>query len=633
MKQEIVDFFRKCRYKAKERIKWNKDYFFLKHSMNYHRNKRIIFSVSKFVALLGSLIYILISSKIILFTEKHTPYFNVDFYTDYISKNGVLGTQITLTLICVSLIALISNIENKYVYGERILDLAFPSKILSFKVILLALFASLLTNICLMLNNYPFVYSVSVLLLTVYLAIFILYRFATVFLSRGSLRKELFYKYYKSNLTHMKKARPIEPHVSEPLRKLKVVTLKHISNKNYPELNEYMLLYFNLLKVTLFNKPKQVQEYYTEHTNFQDIIGHINEFALAMLHEGKALYGLQIYNSLLRHINYYKIVCVQEIAFTSESFLEAFSDLKDIIQIKRYLSELLYMSKMLLQQTYLYSTVDLSYCRLAKPKNMIYYFAKRGMYEKIYDLIIHSDKLSDIEKSELIESVRMRIIDLTSSSLEQDIEDFRQKERFHKKDRIYGLDIKGEPISLLFIRFIEQNDIKHFVYYSYAWNNPDKKDRSVSFALILTMLSVLNNLHHKGKREYLYDINIEPKAVRQLFKKCELLNIKVDDQTLNDFYSFITENYIVDKKETEERKRLYSFHPKLSFDQNVVDMLFAYLYWKNQKEHTLQEIATEHNLIYRKGIEKIILNLCPENAEKIKKINADYQYREKKNKK
>lgn len=45
----------------------------------------------------------------------------------------------------------------------------------------------------------------SVLLLTVYLAIFMLYRFATVFLNRGSLRQELFYKYYKSNLSHMKK--------------------------------------------------------------------------------------------------------------------------------------------------------------------------------------------------------------------------------------------------------------------------------------------------------------------------------------------------------------------------------------------------------------------------------------------
>ncbi len=133
-----------------------------------------------------------------------------------------------------------------------------------------------------------------------------------------------------------------------------------------------MLLYFNLLKVTLFNKPKQVQEYYTEHTNFQDIIGHINEFALAMLHEGKALYGLKIYNSLLRHINYYKIVCVQEIVFTATSFIEAFSDLKDIIQIKRYLNELMNMTEMLLVQTYLYTTVDLSYCRLAKHEDKLY---------------------------------------------------------------------------------------------------------------------------------------------------------------------------------------------------------------------------------------------------------------------
>ena len=618
MKQKIVNFFRKYRYEAKERIKWNKDYFFLKHSMNYHRNKRIIFSVSKFVALVGSLIYILISSNMILFTEKHTPYFNVNFYTDYISKNGVLGTQITLTLICVSLIALISNTENKYVYGEQILALAFPSKIISFKVILLVLFASLLTNICLMLNNYPFVYSMSVLLLTVYLAIFILYRFATVFLNRGSLRQELFYKYYKSNLSHMKKARPIEPHVSEPLRKLKVVTLKHISNKNYPELNEYMLLYFNLLKVTLFNKPKQVQEYYTEHTNFQDIIGHINEFALAMLHEGKALYGLKIYNSLLRHINYYKIVCVQEIVFTATSFIEAFSDLKDIIQIKRYLNELMNMTEMLLVQTYLYTTVDLSYCRLAKHEDMIYYFAKRDMYEKVYDAIINSTKLSDIEKSDLIESIRMSIINHTTYSHSQDVEDFKAKQRFHREDRIYNLDIKSEPIALLFIRFIEQNDIDNFIYYRYACNNSDKKDRSVNFALILAILSVVNNLNNKGKREYLYDIIIEPKTVKKLFKKCELLNIKVDDEALNDYYTFITENYIADKKETEDRKRLYGFHPKLAFEQNVVDMLFSYLYWKNQKEHTIKEMANKHNLTYRKDIEKIILSLCPENEEKSK---------------
>ena len=615
MRKKITCLFHKYRYKTKESIKWHKDYFFLKHSINFHRSIRIISFVVKLLAFVASFIYILFSSKILLLTENNLPYFNVNFFTEYINKSGVLGTQITLTLICVSLIALISNIENKYLYGERILDLAFPSKFFSFKTTLITLFGLLLGNIYLMLNNSLFAYSMTVLLITVYLAISVLYRFAIVFLNRSSLRKTLFYKYYKSNLLHMKKARPIEPHVSESLRKLKVVTLKYISNKNYPELNENMLLYFNLLKITLFNNPKKVQEYYTEHTNFQDIIGHINEFALAMLHEGNSLYGLQVYNALLRHINYYKIVCVQEIAFTSDSFIEAFSDLKDIVQIKRYLCELLHMTGLLLQQTSLYSVVDLSYCRLAKPNNLIHYFAKRSMYEKIYDLILQSNKLSDNEKSALIETVRTSIIMHTTYSLEQDIDDFRKKESFHKEDRIYNLDIKGEPISLLLIRFIEQNDIEHLIHYSYMWNNPDKKDQSVSFALILAMLSVINNLHHNGKREYLYDIKIEPEAVKQLFIECKLLNIKTDDQALNNYYAYITENYISNKQEATGNKKAYGFHPKLVFEEIVVDMLFAFMYSKNQNDCTIQEASLAHGLKYNKDVEEIILDLYKENEK------------------
>lgn len=615
MKQRILSFFRKYRYKVKENIKWYKDYFFLRHSMSFYRNVRVVFALLKFSVLVFSLTYILFSSEMVLMTENHVPYFNRNFITGYVDESGVLSIQITLTLISVSLIALISNIENKYVYGERILDLAFPSKFLSFKIIMLGFFGLLLCNVGLMMQNCSFVYSMIILLLSLYLAIFVLYRFATIFLSRDSLCKELFYKYYKSNLVYMKKVRPIEPYVSDGLQKLKVITLKHISNKNYPELNEYILLYFNLLKITLFNKPKQVQEYYTEYTNFQDIIGHINEFSLAMLHENKALFGLQMYNTLLRHINYYKVVCVNEIAFTSNSFIEAFSDLKDIIQIKRYLNELMYMTGMLMQQTYLYSTADLSYCRLSKSKNLIHYMARRNMYEEIYDLIIQSSKLSDSEKSDMIETIRLNIIGHTVYSHGQDIDDFRRKERFHRKERIYSLDIKGEPIALLFIRFIEQNDFEHFIDYRFVWNNYNQEDKSVCFALILSMLCVVNNLHHKGKREYLDDIKIGSENVKGLFKKYNLLDIKINNSDLNDYYAFITENYSTNNQKVDGCKKAYDFHPKLIFDQNIIDMLFAYLYWKNQNEYTLQKIADVYNLIYTKEIGEIISELCSGSIE------------------
>ena len=237
------------------------------------------------------------------------------------------------------------------------------------------------------------------------------------------------------------------------------------------------------------------------------------------------------------------------------------------------------------------------------------------MYEKIYDLIIHSEKLSDVEKSELIESIRMSVIGLTSSSLEQDIDDFRNRERFHKKNRTYKFDIKSEPISLLFIRFMEQNDVGHLVEYRYAWNNSDKKDKTTAFALILAILSVLTNLYKKGKREYLFDINIDPKVIKSLFQKCELLNIQIENSTLEEFYHFINQSYLDNKKETDISKRSYGFHPKFMFVKSVVDTFFAYLYWKNQKELSIQEVAKLHNLDYKKGIEKIIFSLTINNKK------------------
>ena len=97
------------------------------------------------------------------------------------------------------------------------MDLAFPSKILTFKFAMIVLFGLLLFNSFLMLKQAAFVYVVIVFLITLYTAIIVLYRFASVFLSQRSFKNRLFYKYYKCNLAHMKKTKPIEPQISEPM--------------------------------------------------------------------------------------------------------------------------------------------------------------------------------------------------------------------------------------------------------------------------------------------------------------------------------------------------------------------------------------------------------------------------------
>lgn len=605
--KKVLIFFRAKRHKIKKSIKWHKDYYILKHKPYFNNAMSIISFILKTIILIASFAAVLCFSNIISISDSNTVLFNIAFSTEYISKSGLLGAQITLTLICVSLIALVSNIEKKYIYGESLLELAFPSKVLTFKLAMITLFGLLVFNLFLMLNETAFVYVIIVFLFALYTAIIVLYRFASVFLSQRSLKKRLFYKYYKCNLVHMKKTKPIEPQISEPMRKLKVMTLRNISKKDYITLNENMMLYFNLLKPTLFNYPRVVEEYYTEYLNRQDLIGHINEFSLELLYNREPLYGLQVYNALLKHINYYKVVCVREIAFTAYNFIEAFQDISGKTQIKNYLHCLLQMSKMLINQTYLYSIADLSYCRLAKNEALIHYFAQNNIYEKLYDFITQSKKLSTSEKEELIEIMRFSIIDMTISHPYTDVDDFRQKRRIHKDCNKTSLEIISEPIALLFIRFFENSDCDSLNDYNYACAvQANKADCYATFALVLAMLSVINSLSLNGKREYRNDVQIDVETAKIVFANSNMFNMTIKDEWLNMFYDFIAAHYVVEGSEKTPKGGLYDFHPKFRYRKDIFNMFFAYLYHNNQKQKSIQDICKEKNWVYKEEIESLM---------------------------
>ena len=628
MKEKLKKFKEKAKFQIKEEINWRKRYNSLKYRYPFFRILNITLSIFTIALMLSSFCFILVSSKIILFNDL-IPYFNTEFSTTYITGTEILGMQITLTLICVSLIALIASIDKKYLYGERLLDLAFPSKIFSFKLIMLFLITLLLSNIFLILKGVKLVYVVVVFVITSYLAVIMVYRFGIVFLSRSSFKNKLFCKYYKYNLIHMKKTRPIQPYTAKSLSSLKNVTLKHLTTKNYPELSENMVVYFDLLKSTLFNHPKVVQEYYTEYVNYEDIIGHINEFSLSMLAEGNALYGVQIYNTLLKHINFYRVVCVHHIAFSSNSFIEALADMSHKSQMRAYLNQLLNMSSLIIEQAYLYSVTDFSYCRLAKSENLIYYWAQSGMYEKIYDIINKSPNLSKEDKDELIEDMRLRLIELLNSfNRSLDVDSFKKKLRYPKEKRIYRVDIKGEPLARYFIKLIENNDRNNLCNCkSFFRDDKDKSDYSADFALILAILSVLNNINNNGKRVYVSDINIDRKKCENLFTKSGLMKIKLNNEKLLEFYRFIITHYTIDgnKNLSTPSGAIYSFHPKFCYKKEVVDNFFAYMIWQKQKEKSIEEIAIDNNLSYNKEIQTIILSLCPKNKKVVyaKKVKAN----------
>lgn len=609
MHKKITKFIRLRKYRINQNIKWHKTYFALRHRIGFIKAMSMLSFVLKTIVFVTSLCAILWYSGIILRSDSGIIEFNTGFSSEYISKSGLLSAQITLTLICVSLIALVSNIDKKHLYGESLLDLAFPSKVFTFKLAMTLLFGLLLLNVFLMLRQEIFAYVLAIFLLALYMSIIVLYRFASVFLCKHSFRNRLFYKYYRCNLVHMKKTKPIEPHLAEPLQKLKEVSLRSISQKDYVTLSENMVLYFNLLKCTLFNHPRIVEEYYTEHLDYQDLIGHINEISLKLLYSQEPVYGLQVYNNLLRHINYYKIVCVQNITFTSTYFIEALVDIGDKTQIKNYMNGLMQMCRMLFRQYCLYSIADLSYCRLAKPTNMICYFAHRDMYERIYDLITQSNKLSASENEELFESLRSSIIETIIEFPFSDVDDFRKKQRLHSEEQKFSIDIKGEPIALLFMRFFENCDYDKLNSYSSLCSPQNGKDNSATFALILSMLSVINRIHSKEQISFVQDTRIDRNTAKTVFKNCYLLNLTLKDELLNEFYEFVVSNYVATGENDYPHGTIYGFHPKFNYKIEIVDTFFAYLYQKNQTNNSVENICRQKGLVYKKSVENTILSL------------------------
>ena len=173
---------------------------------------------------------------------------------------------------------------------------------------------------------------------------------------------------------------------------------------------------------------------------------------------------------------------------------------------------------------------------------------------------------------------------------------------------------KGEPVARYFIKLIENNDYKNLCSCkSFLGDHQGKDDYSANFALILAILTVLNNINNKGKRIYEKDIQIDRKECKNLFVKSNLMKIKLNNEKLTEFHQFILTHYVSD--DTTPNGAIYHFHPKFFYKKEVVDTFFAYLLWQNETEKSIETIAQDNNLLYKKAIEKTIISFCKKNKE------------------
>lgn len=574
--KNVKKFFLNNFYKISRFCKWNKQYLELKFPFSVQLVIKTIFAVLCAIVCIGLFTIFLYKSKILLLQDHKISFNFSKSYSDYINMTGIITTQVSLTLLVVSISSLIANIESKYVYGKKALDLVFHKKgLFSFKVFLFLIFLLNFLNIYFLINQVGDAAIITIFIISILVIAFFVYRFVSLFIGSYQIKITLLKKYYKSNIKHLKRAKPLNANQSNDLEAFKNVTIKAIRENNVPIYNENINAYFILLEQTLFNQKRLVQEYYTEKITHSDLIAHIASFSLELLEQKKYREGINIYNRLYSRLNYFQTVNISnlEIYFISSQYIERMKYITYENEAKEYCSSLTKMIELLTYQVYLYSKVDLSYCRLYK-HNSIYFLCSNTLLQKLYLAVQENHFLDSLEKSRIY----MQIFDYVRTSEHSEkfpattIDDFLKRELVHNGEDIFPIEIKAEPIALLILKMFENKDEKNIQLFL----KMNISNRLMFAVKTFILLSIIEMLYHGNKKKFVMDLNIDPDFTIEMILKNKVMNMSLDTEEMIELYKILSEKYVINNSDYVKGS-YYGFCPKFRFSKSVVDTYFITL--------------------------------------------------------
>lgn len=575
IKKKITEF----RYRIRRSIKWHYKYYSLKYPFFVLRIRNSI-SVVVYTALILFVLWCLLFNSGIIEYDGHF----------IIGENGALNniqpfnlvsSQVSITLIVVSICSLTGGLENKYILGKNAIELLFRHKWI-FKLYLIIIFLLTAINLYLMVSHISNSLIFSIYIISFALIAIYAFRFAKLFISNNSVKASLMHTYYKLNLKHLKKERPNKHYHFRELEDFKNITIKYIREDNVLKYSENFDVYYHLLEISLFRHRELIQEYYTELMDFNDFISNIIEFCWELLKKDKEKESLKLFNGLLNITNYYRIIISNHYAISNliSQYIEYIKYMKTELEVKQYSDTLLTMIKNLVRSVYLSTVLDFSYCRLYGDD--LFIFGPSNDYLEKYYLYIYDNKhISLAEKRCLYREFAFQIRTLESNLFlsNYDIDDFLNKRIIHSKEKISD-EIWGEQLSKLILKMYENKDSDNIEMIIHNITSDSLK----CFVVTVTTLSISEMLIRNNKRIYAYDLDIEPEFALHFLQNTKILQLDVNIDVWVNTYKLVQK--LIIKDHNSDTKSIYHFSPQLSFFSENVYYYFKTLlgdkpYWKD----------------------------------------------------
>jgi len=326
----------------------------------------------------------------------------LEFKLDADLVKDLIIAQISSTFIITAVLSLVSNIDSKYIFGEKAIDRVFKHKILvsiSFLILILLMFFNIL---CLINTYYGFIVFSTIIISFVILAILI-FKLMKILFNSKYFENELKILYYKENLKVLEiKMKPIT-YSSDVLENFFQKCLELIHSKNILFMR-YINLYIDLIDKTLFNHLKKVQNYHIELTVSSDFINYYLLIIEELIADDEINVATKYYYKLLSILKYYDAFLHNYYIYSIYlKLLEYNSCINSFVEYKNLFEPISKISSLLIEQVYQFSETDFSFARLGN--EYIINTIKIDVFSQLYECIYKNSFLSDVQKNELYEKI------------------------------------------------------------------------------------------------------------------------------------------------------------------------------------------------------------------------------------
>lgn len=572
-KDNVIKRFKKFILSKKSKLKRYMKWYKIYDNKKYFTIKQKILNILLILA-----IFIITIVSLFLFFYALND-FKIDNIFKFHRKLGIeskdlLIVQISNTLIIISVISLLSGLSKSFILGERHINVIFPNNSLfSLLKIFIILTVLLFINLVECLKNGNDIIILINFLISLMLILYMCIKMICFYTHKNWFVNNLLCRYLEQQRKHIKKAVPLDSHECKEIIRLKNRTIflieKHDNEYNYNIDN-----IITLIDLTLFNERKILQEYYTEMISRSDLITCLNEIILALIKQDKYIEAANILLVLYKKFAYYKFIPVEDTYrnLIIEDLIDKIKYIKTESIEKQYIGTIWEIINLYMYFIYLYKGgIDLSYCRLSK-LNLLNMFNFSKYLEEVYTCIIENRNLTKKEKYRVLENLYddIRMMELKEEFPERDINDFIQKEYYiHKGGKIFiPYIIKGEPIIIMFLKMIENNDIRAIKMF----RTMNLSREFMHYIIMSTTLSIITIISKDNYREYVDDLNINIDRINYLFKETRFHRITLDTDELKELYILFHENYFY------KENRAYWLRPRLTTTEDALKNYFYFLY-------------------------------------------------------